>query len=163
MTRPRYEKARDLIRERQVAKALERDLITRGCANLTFEKLPKESHIDWVIKLHGKGVILFEVKCRDNLRFDYDTYMISKEKIDRSLEISQRVHLPYFLIVRWTDGTYGKEITEPSSDVRWGGRYDRGDDADEEEVYHWPSSEFNLRLHMPGVLSFAEETLAALN
>jgi hypothetical protein len=141
---PHYETKEDLDRETRTLKIF--------CLNMrcTHKKVMEKDDYspDATFWRYGKRVAVGEVKVRTCASTDWETYMISKAKIDSVFECWHP--LPFILIVAWTDRIGWVAVTDASRQ-QWkvipGGRVDRGDPRDIEDCYHIPIDSFR-RLKM---------------
>lgn len=137
--RPIYESSHDRSRESIVAHAF------AATAGLTVAKMPALCPVDFQAYEDETSVAYLEIKCRNNPRHQYSTYMISKDKIDKALAMAQESDVAFVLVIRWTDGIYFHVINDTSDfAVREGGRWDRGDPKDVELTYHIPTDQFRF-------------------
>ena len=77
-----------------------------------------------------------------------DRYNISLRKLKDGLLWSQTTNAPFFLAVKFTDHIAIGEITEKiiqyDSEIKWGGRRDRGQNSDLELMVSIPIEQFRL-------------------
>lgn len=147
MGRQTYIREKDIEASQKTMQQIINVLKHLGVIGLKAEHLRYEdcyAPIGWRLKVNDMPVCLCEIKCRDNTKERYPTYMLSLSRVEDMLEKSRQQKLPLFLIVHWTNVVGGIELTTVPADIRNGGRYDRGDARDEEEVCHWPHQEFAL-------------------
>lgn len=95
---------------------------------------------DYEMLFKGKFWALVEVKCRTNKQDEYDNYMIGAGKIKALLDAAKGRKLSAFLLVSWADkiGVADARAIIEQSSMGWGGRHDRNDPADMEDVLHVP-------------------------
>lgn len=131
-----YQTEDDLRREREVAAVIER------AYDLKAIKLPDYARADFLLHRDGTAKSVIEIKCRNVSSAKYDTYMISKAKYDALLGWVD-MGLKAAIVVRWTDaiGVVGVPVEHREST---GGRTDRGDAFDIENVVHIPTERFKL-------------------
>jgi len=126
-----YESDDDRLRESHTAEAL-------GEAwQLQLLRLPRLSSIDYIAVRKEKIVALVELKRRNVAHDHYDTFMLSKRKVDELIEAANRFKLSALIAIEFTDGIYwidGHVMSRQA--VRVGGRYDRPDGI--EDTYHLP-------------------------
>lgn len=144
MTRPIYEKPADLAAEAQVAAQLANHW---GCK---MEKLPKFYRTDWAIAVGQTIKGFVEIKCRNNTRYKYDTYMLSLLKWSENVQLAITTGIPFVLAVQWTDSVGYLKVDESNyrhiqskCSFSMGGRTDRGDSQDMEPVIHIPVGMFH--------------------
>jgi Holliday junction resolvase-like predicted endonuclease len=135
--RPIYERTKNRIAQRKVARKIE-----RKWAVDSYE-LPLLAGIDFVLCHCDEVVALLEVKCRDNPRAQYKSFMIGRAKIDRLVQCAEICRVAPILAVQWTDqlGWINPAELQPTH-YGPGGRTDRGDDADMEECAFFSPAAF---------------------
>lgn len=134
--RPLYETREDLGRERKVARYFGR------ATDSVPVKLPINAHADFIMVREGEAKAVVEIKCRNNSRLAYDTYMISQHKYEGLLSW-EGYGLKPILLVSWTDSV--GFISLPCQHTKSiGGRRDRGDIQDIEPVVHIEIAQFKL-------------------
>jgi len=93
-------------------------------------------------------VAIVEVKCRECNRSTYSTYMVSQAKAVRLREIAKAKGVAGGLLVCWKDGEIGWFRIDSTDPARWvveqGGRIDRNDPLDIEQVVHFNISLFRF-------------------
>lgn len=136
MNRPQYESNIDLTNEQRVAAKL--SILWRAY----FHKLPKSYHVDWMVCRNNQTVAFAELKCRQNTRFAYPTFMISLAKWMRGKELAREAKVPFIIIVNWTDGTFFLKVQDQPVTYGFGGRKDRNDSQDMEPVVFINTSYF---------------------
>jgi hypothetical protein len=135
---PLYEAALDLSNEAEVAAYLAVRWQSRT------EKLEHLHPYDYAV-YDRRGVLCgcVEIKCR---RASYPTYRIGLQKWRRMLEFSRRTGIPGCLVVRWPVNGAVKLLLAPviprPHGIVMGGRRDRGNPLDIEEMVEIPMSEF---------------------
>lgn len=102
--------------------------------------------------------IIFEVKKRKILHNQYETYLISADKIDNLIALGKENGVSSVLIVGWTDAWGWIPVFSPNPETDtleamlgrgevsvsdWG-RTDRNDPYDVERSYEWPVKRFLL-------------------
>jgi len=136
MNRPLYESFNDLTNEQRVAA----NLSTLWKAD--FHKLPRSYHVDWMACRDNQTVAFAELKCRQNERLAYPTFMISLAKWMRGKELAKEAGVPFIIIVDWTDGTFFLKVQNQPVTYGFGGRKDRNDLQDMEPVVFIDTSYF---------------------
>ncbi len=140
MGRPIYEQLED--RERQARVAAE---LCEAWDLIDIFPLPPLAVCDFLMLRPDSSLALAELKCRSTRSLHYPTLHLSKHKLDRIVIVSCALKMPFFLIVQWVDGIFWQEITPtdlPMLKTAIGGRDDRGDAADREQVYEIPATSF---------------------
>jgi len=134
--RPMYQQAHDLVNERSA--------LAKFCARIGCEavKLPMEARADSMLVRNGAAKVVVEVKTRRNERLKYPTYMVSQDKYVALCEWGTKGFMP-ILLVQWTD-TLGYVHVPVEHKVSVGGRYDRGDPKDIENVVLINIDAFNI-------------------
>lgn len=134
--RPLYETEEDLGRELKAARYF------GSVTDSVPVKLPINAHADFMMVRDGEAKAVVEIKCRNNSRLAYDTYMISQHKYEGLLSW-EGFGLKPILLVSWTDSV--GFISLPCAHTKSiGGRRDRGDAQDIETVVHIGISNFRL-------------------
>lgn len=137
MARPIYESQQDRDNELTVQKQIE------TWASCILKKLPYNRYIDWEAYRQGVMVALVEFKQRRNPRRQYPTYMVSLAKWNNGIRMSKEADVPFLLCVKWTDGLHFILVNEHTPiTTGTGGRYDRGDSADVEQMAYIDTSLF---------------------
>lgn len=133
--RPKYESAGDRDNQYSVLSKLERAF---GSATA---HLPTEEYAfyDGVFTIGGRKCVV-EVKVRKNERSRYPTYMLSKMKYDTLCSVTQQ-GADALLAVQWTD-QLGVIQLPTEHTISTGGRYDRNDPQDVEQVVLIPIKKF---------------------
>lgn len=133
--RPKYESEGDRYNQHHVLLKLERAF------GLPVEHPSEEfASYDGVFTFGGGRKCVVEVKVRRNERRRYPTYMLSKMKYDRLCEFVEQ-GVDALLAVQWTDQLGVIQIPAKHT-VSTGGRYDRNDPMDIEQVVLIPTSKF---------------------
>lgn len=145
--RPTYETPEDLGNEDAVAATLER--IWKG---YEVRKLRSYDKIDRAVVPRGSKHprALVEIKCRTVTMQQYDTYLISFDKVRDALGFYAQTGIPVFFVVRWLDALGYYKIDQPSLDedikLGIGGRTDRDDPNDVELCAFIPINRFEVLL-----------------
>jgi hypothetical protein len=135
-TRPIYETQANLDSERTVALRL---CWAIGCGGVRQGQF---SVVDWrLVDGERNHLGWAEIKCRTNPMHQYPTYMISEAKIKAMLKLQQESRSPVILAVQWSDWLGVLRLPCPYRTER-GGRTDRGDARDVEDVAHFDISRF---------------------
>lgn len=140
---PRYETDDDLLRERAVIERFQAD----GRQDWTFVKLPFGHCGDYLAVEPTGGRWLIEVKARTCTSAQYDTYIISSEKLRRLVDESVLQRARPLLLVWWRGddvlGAIPVRHCLKKCTVVTGGRYDRPEAAhDIEQMADVPITEF---------------------
>jgi hypothetical protein len=134
--RPTYELGHDLNNERAALNKFCREL------DCDFISLPKAARADSILFRDGNARIVVEVKVRKNERMKYTTYMISQHKYLALCDWADKGFISV-LLVQWTDDL-GYVTIPVEHTVSVGGRYDRGDPKDIENVVHIDIGKFSI-------------------
>lgn len=134
--RPLYESQQDLLRERAVADQLSRRW------NCEIYKMPVRYQIDWAMLRDGELKAFAELKIRNNEIGKYETFMISLGKWVFGNQLSVISGVPFFVVVKWSDGLFWHEAGTAPVTITMGGRFDRNDSQDFEPVVHISTSAF---------------------
>ena len=140
MGRPRYETKADRSSQDTAIQYFCRQL------GLRYEETGAGAYHDGVLYEKDDKVPAFvvEYKRRNIPRTKFSTYIISAAKIRNVFETADDLNTIPLLLVEWTDGLYYHLIEDPSSyDTKEGGRWDRGDAADVEQMAHISIDSFN--------------------
>lgn len=135
MARPRYETDADLAREKAAVAVLCDAL---GCGAV---KLPLASRADALLHHDGEAKTIVEFKYRRTRRGAYPTYMIGRGKYD-ALCAWTSLGFKAALLVEWAD-QLAYVMVPIEHDTGEGGRTDRGDEHDIEEVVFIDVDKFN--------------------
>jgi hypothetical protein len=145
VSRPYYERDRDLANEQKIVEACCR----ASGKSLHAVKLPLSYTVDWGI-FHDDSLLLWaEGKRRFNERKLYPTFILSCRKYLSGMDLGRISGKPFVLIVEWNDGIF-RHVCDGTAtrDIRVGGRRDRGDWQDIEPVVHIPVEQFTeVRQH----------------
>lgn len=137
--RPRYESPADRYNENAAKEKIE------VWANCRLEKLSSVDYLDWKAYRNAKLVAVIEFKKRSNPRLQYPTYMVSAEKWKNGIAMAEKLKVPFIFVVQWTDGLYHLKVTEDIEVSKGvGGRTDRGDSYDIEQMVYVDTSLFTL-------------------
>jgi len=132
--RPKYESEADRGNQNYVLSKLERAF------GIPAERPTEEySFYDGVFTIGGTKCVV-EVKVRKNERDRYPTYMLSKMKYDTLCNVTEQ-GADALLAVQWTD-QLGVIQLPTEHTVSTGGRYDRNDPRDVEQVVLIPVKKF---------------------
>ena len=111
------------------------------------ELFPLDTHaaVDFILLSRRSTFALAELKARRNPSGQYQTLILSKQKLDAATACAETLKLKFFVFVKWTDGIFWRPVTAADltkTRVATGGRTDRGDAKDVEPVYHLPVTGF---------------------
>lgn len=135
--RPTYESARNRQDEAVTATIIEK---WAGCKLI---KQPMRNFIDWIAYRDNTPVAHIEFKRRNNNRMQYPTYMVSANKWKNGRDIAHRDKIPFILVIQWNDGLfYLKASDDIPVTYGTGGRQDRNDSADIENMVYIKTSLF---------------------
>ena len=126
-----YETEQHLTNERAVADELEFDWKCR------LKKVSYKLSIDFAICKDNfiKGWV--EIKNRTISHNHSDLYMISMHKINAARQLSRETNLPFYLVIKFTDGIYYYRDKNERHLLKWGGRYaTQRDEQDLEPCYY---------------------------
>lgn len=150
MSRPIYCRAEDRQNEARALDAfvarLNRDAAAGKCQPACWSHRPagKLFPYDAVLQRNGLDYALVEVKSRNGRPGMYGEWHIAKHKIDTCLSAAAREGLYFILIFAWDGKPFVLNVSKTPGrfPVHVGGRYDRNDAADVEEMYLIPSNLF---------------------
>lgn len=134
--RPLYETAQDQAGERETLQII--------CDRLQCQavKLPLNARADYLLHTGGNAKTIIEIKHRTNSMGKYDTYMLSRGKY-RALENWSQMGFHAAIFVQWTDALGYVKVPTLHTTGR-GGRYDRNDPQDVEQVVYIPTCQFKI-------------------
>ena len=132
--RPKYESAADRGNQHYVLSKL-------GRAFGLEAEVPTEEYAfyDGLFSFEDRKCVV-EIKVRKNERSRYPTYMLSKRKYDSLCGLTGQ-NIDALLAVQWTD-QLGVIQLPAEHTISTGGRYDRGDPMDVEQVVLIPVAKF---------------------
>jgi hypothetical protein len=136
MARPIYETAQDRANEEEIATLLAERY------NAKAIKAKRLYGLDWFFERDGYVVGMVEIKVRNYASTDFNTYMISADKIARIRMLSSVSGIPSFLFVAWTDTVGYINLADTPDYTAIGGRRDRGDPQDIEVLLHYSVDRF---------------------
>ena len=136
MTATLYVTERDTQNERSVIERLTTRLQCQF-AHFAYEA----SICDYIAIREGTAIALVEIKTRTTPHNNYPTYIIDQSKLDRLADTAQRLGLKPILVIWFTDDIYWINATKRPWPVKPGGRNDRNDSNDIDQVYHIPVAE----------------------
>ena len=138
--RPIYETEKDRKMEQAIINELS------DAWKIFYQKLPIKHRLDFAL-LDDKRVVIAwaEVKRRENDSTTYDTYMLSLDKYMSGMKLFKLTGLPFYLVVKFSDGLYYCEVSLLSYaqlTISFGGRTDRADLQDVEPCIYFDSNLF---------------------
>ena len=134
-TRPKYETSEDLNNEGSIINHVS------NLWNVNFSKLPLSYKLDYAMYRNNSLMGFCEIKRRKYRRSDFETYIISLDKVIKANQLSNITNTKSILLVSWLDGMGWISLNEDFSCKR-GGRNDRNDWQDVEPVCHFKISKF---------------------
>ena len=133
--RPKYETRNDLLNEGSII-----DFVSNKW-NVNFSKLPLSYRLDYALYQKNNLVGFCEVKRRKYRKSDFETYMISLDKVIKAKELADITNTKSVLIVSWID-VMGWIDLNSDFVCREGGRSDRSDWQDIEPICHYQIRDF---------------------
>jgi hypothetical protein len=137
---PRYETEQDLSREWAIGVEFARQF------NATIRKLPesKRYFCDLGVFREGQMVAIVEIKDRPGWKLPYGDVILGLSKVRELQSYNDMMGVPAFFVARLAGEIHFAKINEDVKNwyIRWGGRTDRDDAADQEPVVHIPYSSF---------------------
>ena len=127
-TRPVYETKSDRGKERKVSTELAKAWSAELLATQVL------SACDYVMSRDGEVKALVEIKCRSNESARYPDYMISNDKVEKIKAAAKVIGALPLLVVSFTDGIEWVDLSKAAGRLDVGGRKDRGDPSDIEQV-----------------------------
>ena len=134
-TRPKYETSEDLNNEGSIINHVSK------LWNVNFSKLPLSYKLDYAMYRENSLMGFCEIKRRKYRRLDFETYIISLDKVIKANQLSDITNTKSILLVSWLDGMGWINLNEDFLCKR-GGRNDRNDWQDVEPVCHFRISKF---------------------
>ena len=134
-TRPKYETSEDLNNEGSIINHVS------NLWNVNFSKLPLSYKLDYAMYRNNSLMGFCEIKRRKYRRSDFETYIISLDKVIKANQLSNITNTKSILLVSWIDGMGWINLNEDFSCKR-GGRNDRTDWQAVEPVCHFKISKF---------------------
>ena len=134
-SRPKYETSYDLSNEGSIIK------IVSNKWNVNFCKLPMSYRLDYALYKSDNLRGFCEVKRRKYRKSDFQTYIISLDKVIKARELASITNTKSVLIVSWVD-VIGWIDFNNDFVCRQGGRVDRSDWQDVEPMCHFNIQEF---------------------
>jgi len=135
-----YERPEDLAREKAVMDIIAAEYFDGAPA----EKMDQHSGADFLVTERNGAESIVEIKTRTAKVGQYKTYIIARQKYDKMLKLQNRYDYA-FLAIRWTDAIGIVQLPLLCEyKVIQGGRRDRNDKADIEEMIEFPISEFEI-------------------
>jgi len=144
--RPRYETEKDLSNESSVA-----DFVSKRW-NVNFSKLPISYKLDYAMYRNKSLMGFCEIKVRKCKKDDFDTYILSLDKVIQSKLLATTTKTKSVLIVSWIDKMGWIDLRDKFV-CREGGRNDRNDWQDVEPVCHFKIDRFREIKMSDGLLS----------
>ena len=131
---PLYETVEDRLQEDNVSDQL------KAAWNLDVWSFPPYATTgDLLLGKDGMLRAICEVKRRHNLINRYETYIVSRSKLERISAMAAALNTKGLLVVQFEDVLVWHDATSSLVyDTRWGGRYDREDPKDLELMVHIP-------------------------
>tara|TARA_R110000824_G_scaffold97051_5_gene231933 strand:+ start:6694 stop:7125 length:432 start_codon:yes stop_codon:yes gene_type:complete len=138
MGRPIYETDENKKEEKSIGK-----IISRIWKSEVWKLPPLANCGDLLLAKSNELVAIVEIKRRYNEMSRYDTYMISKGKLERIFEVAEKLEVVPLVVVQFSDflAYFNAGHALEIGTVAVGGRYDRDDPQDTEEVVHIPMTE----------------------
>lgn len=138
MSRPLYETA-----EQREANAKLADH-WGGKMGYQLDISPKACLFDYYVRTPLNQWGLAEMRVRSCTKGKHDTFFISATKWKNLTQLSERFHVPLYLVVRWSDGDGYLHWNGQSFGKGWGGRKSCNvrDSYDQEELTQIPIAEF---------------------
>lgn len=132
--RPRYVTAGDVANETAAAAKLVEWFKSKFWITLTVQMSAPGFAFDFLLRNEtGRPEGMFEYKRRKGWSTQYDTWHISKHKLESLRVAGAAMQVPVCLVFEWDDGIYIANLKQlGSTSEKIGGRYDRGDAHDQE-------------------------------
>ena len=141
MARKMYETNKHLKLEREIADKLE---VLWKCE---FKKLSYKLMLDFAVCRENEIKGWVEIKTRTIRSNSSPEYMISMHKMNYGFNLSKETGLPFFLVVKFTDGLYYYKYNGEKHKLRWAGRIVTQRDAQDLEPCYY--IDMNLFTKLP--------------
>ena len=135
--RPRY--------ERQADRDGEQKLIKLACKRYSldgFFKLPASYILDFAVSRNDQIIGFVEVKKRTTAMRQYPTFFVALHRVLQAKQY-ELIGLHSRIIVEWSDRIGSVRLDKPF-ELRFGGRSDRNDSADQEPMAHFSIDLFDI-------------------
>ena len=140
-SRPKYETIKDLYNEGSIINYVS------NAWSVNFSKLPLSYKLDYAMYRDNDLMGFCEVKRRKYNRADFETYIISLDKVMQAKKLAETTNTRAVLIVSWLDRMGWIDFEEEFTCHR-GGRKDRNDWQDIEPVCHFKINKFkNIKVN----------------
>ena len=107
-----------------------------------YHKLPISYVLDFAVTKSNRVIGFVEVKARSCEMQTYPTFFVAVKKVLAAGEF-ERLGLKTRLFVKWRDCIGYTLLREPDQ-ITYGGRFDRGDPADQEPLAHFDINRFSI-------------------
>lgn len=137
--RPRYETHQDRENAARVINKIARKIQRQ------VKPLSNEHPVNFALYNGGRLVKFVDVRCRRNTMWQYPTVMMSQRRLDRALQFAKQHGVALMVVVEWKDRLgYLRVDSTDKFERKMGGRSDRMDEADIEQLYYVPVGAFKL-------------------
>ena len=137
VSRTQYESEADRRAETSVIEKVVKAFDVDG-----YHKLPISYVLDFAVTKSNRVIGFVEVKARSCEMQTYPTFFVAVKKVLAAGEF-ERLGLKTRLFVKWRDCIGYTLLREPDQ-ITYGGRFDRGDPADQEPLAHFDINRFSI-------------------
>jgi hypothetical protein len=137
VSRTQYESEADRRAETSVIEKVVKAFDVDG-----YYKLPISYVLDFAVTKSNRVIGFVEVKARSCEMKTYPTFFVAVKKVLAAGEFD-RLGLKTRLFVKWRDCIGYTLLREPDQ-ITYGGRFDRGDPADQEPLAHFDINRFSI-------------------
>lgn len=137
VSRTQYESEADRRAETNVIEKVVKAFDVDG-----YYKLPISYVLDFAVTKSNRVIGFVEVKARSCEMQTYPTFFVAVKKVLAAGEFD-RLGLKTRLFVKWRDCIGYTLLREPDQ-ITYGGRFDRGDPADQEPLAHFGINRFSI-------------------
>lgn len=145
MSRPRYCKPENRENERRVIGIFVDFLRATGpTLKWGYAQTAKDCDVDGVIYRNSQPVAVVEVKGRKGDCRRYTEWHVSNDKVERAKAHAKKLGLPFILLFSWDQSVFFIDSSKIPADavVAEGGRWDREDPFDVEDMLYIPARLF---------------------
>jgi len=135
--RPRYERQADRDAENRLI-----ELVCKRYQLDSFFKLPASYILDFAVSRNKQIIGFVEVKKRTTAMRQYPTFFIALHKVLQAKQY-ELIGLHSRVVVEWSDCIGSVRLDAPF-ELKFGGRSDRNDSADQEPMAHFPIDSFEI-------------------
>lgn len=135
--RPRYERQADRDAENRLI-----ELVCKRYQLDSFYKLPASYILDFAVSRNDQIIGFVEVKKRTTAMRQYPTFFIALHKVLQAKQY-ELIGFHSRVVVEWSDCIGSVRLGAPF-ELKFGGRSDRNDSADQEPMAHFSIDSFDI-------------------